>query len=407
MSSDRSAALSSSTAESIESDNLNIDLYGAESGYAEHLHECPHAATAIQRTPFKYDFALNFSNNSCGECKNDKENWVCLSCYHLGCGRFKNGHAQQHYDVTKHALVVGLDDLSFWCFGCDNYISHLYVPNIYLIYAELHMLKFKVPTPEQPRYQQAKDIALEVDTKTEQHNNIDINNNNSLHNNTTGSNPSNNDAIRSPNPSSPILSDRIAPPDSEIQYLAVYGTLRDDDNSGAAWTKEFVKDLERAQSGRVVTEFGIEMYWSRKLNYPFALLLPPNQISNNTNINNNIDNKNNNDSNHNNNDKDSSKHSGGNLVLNASSTIIPSISVRVLSWSSPSQFAQKLAAADSIEGYNPVDEGRSEYVRRKVRVKLSGGEEVWCFIYVALTSKPLEEWERIKHGDWLNRHDKD
>ncbi len=27
----------------------------------------------------------------------------------------------------------------------------------------------------------------------------------------------------------------------DIQLLATYGTLRDDDNSGAAWTKDFVK----------------------------------------------------------------------------------------------------------------------------------------------------------------------
>jgi hypothetical protein len=27
----------------------------------------------------------------------------------------------------------------------------------------------------------------------------------------------------------------------DIQLLATYGTLRDDDDSGAAWTKDFVK----------------------------------------------------------------------------------------------------------------------------------------------------------------------
>ena len=27
----------------------------------------------------------------------------------------------------------------------------------------------------------------------------------------------------------------------DIQFLATYGTLRDDDNSGAAWTKDFIK----------------------------------------------------------------------------------------------------------------------------------------------------------------------
>ena len=27
----------------------------------------------------------------------------------------------------------------------------------------------------------------------------------------------------------------------DIQFLATYGTLRDDDNSGAIWTKDFIK----------------------------------------------------------------------------------------------------------------------------------------------------------------------
>jgi hypothetical protein len=28
---------------------------------------------------------------------------------------------------------------------------------------------------------------------------------------------------------------------TDIQLLATYGTLRDDDDSGAAWTKDFIK----------------------------------------------------------------------------------------------------------------------------------------------------------------------
>ncbi len=59
-----------------------------------------------------------------------------------------------------------------------------------------------------------------------------------------------------------------AVPDSSIQRLAVYGTLRDDDDSGAAWTKPFVGDVDSAETAVVS---GFRLYASKKLGYPFAV----------------------------------------------------------------------------------------------------------------------------------------
>jgi hypothetical protein len=71
---------------------------------------------------------------------------------------------------------------------------------------------------------------------------------------------------------------------TDIQLLATYGTLRDDDNSGAAWTKpfikvfffvsylidnfEYLKDISSAVTGRVT---GYQLFRHSYLNYPFAI----------------------------------------------------------------------------------------------------------------------------------------
>ncbi|CAF1548476.1 unnamed protein product, partial [Didymodactylos carnosus] len=104
---------------------------------------------------------------------------------------------------------------------------------------------------------------------------------------------------------------------SPIHHLAVYGTLRDDDNSGAAWTEAFVKDIKSAITGKVR---GAKMYWNTDLKYPFVTL---------TGI-----------------------HTD-------------SITVRVLEWFSDEQFQNKIIEADRIEGYFPDQpDFDSEYVRK-------------------------------------------
>ena len=52
------------------------------------------------------------------------------------------------------------------------------------------------------------------------------------------------------------------------QSFFVYGTLRDDDNSGAKWTSKWCSDLSHACNAKV---YGFKMYKSKQLNYPFAL----------------------------------------------------------------------------------------------------------------------------------------
>jgi len=37
---------------------------------------------------------------------------------------------QQHTESSKHAIAMGVDDLSFWCYACKSYLHHLNDPKV-------------------------------------------------------------------------------------------------------------------------------------------------------------------------------------------------------------------------------------------------------------------------------------
>uniref|UniRef100_A0A1I7Z025 UBP-type domain-containing protein n=1 Tax=Steinernema glaseri TaxID=37863 RepID=A0A1I7Z025_9BILA len=60
----------------------------------------------------------------CTTCDNVGENWICLTCYSVNCGRHVNGHAVQHFLGSNHAMSLSLADLSVWCYECEAYIHN-------------------------------------------------------------------------------------------------------------------------------------------------------------------------------------------------------------------------------------------------------------------------------------------
>ncbi|XP_069319113.1 histone deacetylase 6 isoform X1 [Eulemur rufifrons] len=60
----------------------------------------------------------------CGDCGSLQENWVCLCCYQVYCGRYINGHMLQHHRDSGHPLVLSYVDLSAWCYHCQAYVHH-------------------------------------------------------------------------------------------------------------------------------------------------------------------------------------------------------------------------------------------------------------------------------------------
>mmetsp|Transcript_3837 Transcript_3837/g.3276 ORF Transcript_3837/g.3276 Transcript_3837/m.3276 type:complete len:150 (-) Transcript_3837:99-548(-) len=58
----------------------------------------------------------------CTKCDNDKENWMCLSCYEIRCSRYVKGHMGDHNKETKHPISLSFSDGSFWCYDCESYV---------------------------------------------------------------------------------------------------------------------------------------------------------------------------------------------------------------------------------------------------------------------------------------------
>uniref|UniRef100_A0A8B9LFR4 Protein deacetylase HDAC6 n=1 Tax=Astyanax mexicanus TaxID=7994 RepID=A0A8B9LFR4_ASTMX len=60
----------------------------------------------------------------CEECGADSENWVCLCCYKVLCGRFVKEHMVTHGQVSGHPMVLSFADLSVWCYPCESYVHN-------------------------------------------------------------------------------------------------------------------------------------------------------------------------------------------------------------------------------------------------------------------------------------------
>ncbi|KAM6982513.1 histone deacetylase 6 isoform 2-T6 [Tautogolabrus adspersus] len=60
----------------------------------------------------------------CQDCGSDAENWTCLTCYQVFCGRYVNEHMVTHGVVSEHPLVLSFCDLSAWCYRCESYVHN-------------------------------------------------------------------------------------------------------------------------------------------------------------------------------------------------------------------------------------------------------------------------------------------
>lgn len=86
--------------------------------------ECPHITESVklQNTslPEKRDMTKDWV---CAVCSATQNPWLCLHCGSVNCGRYVNGHAQEHYrsDVS-HTVCMDCESFSVYCYECDEYV---------------------------------------------------------------------------------------------------------------------------------------------------------------------------------------------------------------------------------------------------------------------------------------------
>uniref|UniRef100_A0A096LUY7 Protein deacetylase HDAC6 n=1 Tax=Poecilia formosa TaxID=48698 RepID=A0A096LUY7_POEFO len=98
----------------------NLSLPSQDTLYVvDPLPWCPHLDAVKPLPPSGVDVF-----QVCSDCGSDSENWICLTCYEVCCGRYVNEHMVTHGAVSEHPVVLSFSDLSVWCYLCESYVHH-------------------------------------------------------------------------------------------------------------------------------------------------------------------------------------------------------------------------------------------------------------------------------------------
>ncbi|KAI9592642.1 hypothetical protein BDF19DRAFT_208526 [Syncephalis fuscata] len=65
------------------------------------------------------------TTSQCAACGNRSNLWICLVCGHIGCGRYAQGHAREHYEQTIHCYALELETQRVWDYAGDGYVHRL------------------------------------------------------------------------------------------------------------------------------------------------------------------------------------------------------------------------------------------------------------------------------------------
>ena len=105
--------------------------------------ECPHVT--------QVSCSLNLSSIEfrCARCISEgygefgvDNNWFCLTCSEVSCGRDSSRHMLEHFNSTGHSVCLSFSDLSIWCYACGQYLDYNQYSSLKGAYKMVHLLKF-------------------------------------------------------------------------------------------------------------------------------------------------------------------------------------------------------------------------------------------------------------------------
>lgn len=57
----------------------------------------------------RYCLQPGASSSRCSTCSTQVDLWICLICGHVGCGRYRSGHASDHWQESAHCYALELE----------------------------------------------------------------------------------------------------------------------------------------------------------------------------------------------------------------------------------------------------------------------------------------------------------
>ncbi|TVY64247.1 RING finger protein ETP1-like protein [Lachnellula suecica] len=98
---------------------------------------CRHTNQTNLALPFTSQNSNSFSYDSghppfgsgeaslCSVCNTTDDLWICLICGLVGCGRYKGGHAKEHWKDTAHNFALEIETQHVWDYAGDMWVHRL------------------------------------------------------------------------------------------------------------------------------------------------------------------------------------------------------------------------------------------------------------------------------------------